>query len=535
MQKNFRYLLLVIPILFLISGLMLKFAQGPYYLNFYDPSYVYLINSLNLAQGFGVGHFDHPGTTVQTIGAVIVKLNYLLNGKENDIVIDVFSRPEEYLGLENTVFAFINFSALLLLGILTYRFSKNLKYALLLQLTPFVSMEIFYGFIIVTPDNFLIPLSLGMIGLLVYYLYHIDPEAKTPYRFIVLASILCGMGMATKLNFLPLILLPFFIIKGLKSKLLFIAYTVAAFFFFLLPALSNFSLFAGWVGKLFLYSGHYGQGEATVVSSSEFFPNLLHIIKKDIFFTATYLTLLVSVILSVFRKHIVTDSSEAPAFSYKKNKLLILTFIAMTFQIFLVAKQYRQHYMIPSFMLSVFSLSLSVPVILSYFRKSLKYSYAIIGGMVIIWGFVYILLSYNEGTMQKNDAYRIDEYIKQNYPDDFIISTFSTANIDAARTFGVYYAGSQADNYKKVLSKIQKQTLFFDMWIDRFYGITTDSDFRKVLAENKDKKVIVQIPHYDIDYFLAELDKVNGTKNSTSRKVYTAENGECVFEVTVGN
>ncbi|MFZ1459862.1 MAG: hypothetical protein WAU38_03605, partial [Ignavibacteria bacterium] len=128
MNNKIKYsLLIVLPVILFITAHILKVVQGPYYLNFYDPSYVYLINSLNLAQlsGYGVGHFDHPGTTVQVLGAVAVKLFYFLTNNNQDIVNDVLSRPESYLFFMNKFFVFLNCTALFFVGYFTLKVTGN--------------------------------------------------------------------------------------------------------------------------------------------------------------------------------------------------------------------------------------------------------------------------------------------------------------------------------------------------------------------------------------------------------------------------
>ena len=79
-------LFLVIPVFTIIYSLSLRYSQGPFYYNSgYDPSYVYLISSLNIAQFKSPQHADHPGTPVQLIGAVILKTVFFISGKSDDL------------------------------------------------------------------------------------------------------------------------------------------------------------------------------------------------------------------------------------------------------------------------------------------------------------------------------------------------------------------------------------------------------------------------------------------------------------------
>ncbi len=45
----------------------------------YDPDYTYMLDALNLARMKNIGHIDHPGTTVQAAGAIVLKSVHFLN------------------------------------------------------------------------------------------------------------------------------------------------------------------------------------------------------------------------------------------------------------------------------------------------------------------------------------------------------------------------------------------------------------------------------------------------------------------------
>ena len=101
MNKISKNLILsIFPILFIFLALNYKASIGEYYLgSYYDPSYSYLINSLNLSQfqGYGVGHFDHPGTPVQSIGAIVINIFHSLQHSNADKINDILDNTEYYL------------------------------------------------------------------------------------------------------------------------------------------------------------------------------------------------------------------------------------------------------------------------------------------------------------------------------------------------------------------------------------------------------------------------------------------------------
>ncbi len=93
MEAKLKYLsLFILPATLFILANLFTSTTTPYFLNEnHDPSYFYLQNSLNLAQlsGYGVGQVEHPGTTLQTLGGIVIKIYFLITGKNQNMVLDV--------------------------------------------------------------------------------------------------------------------------------------------------------------------------------------------------------------------------------------------------------------------------------------------------------------------------------------------------------------------------------------------------------------------------------------------------------------
>lgn len=538
MNKFNRYILfLLVPFLYFLTSFILKSAQGPYYLNFYDPSYVYLISSLNISQGFGVGHFDHPGTTVQLIGSVIIRIFFLFSGKSPDISVDVLSRPEDYLFVMNTVLILINSFALMLLGLLAYKVTENIYLSILLQLSPFTSMEMLYGSIIVSPDNFLITGSLFFICALIYYWFRIEEDKPPPVKFILVFGLICGLGLATKLNFIPLVFIPFFLIKGYKSKIYFWIFTVISFLLFISPILVNIGTFAEWIERLVLNSGKYGKGDSNVVNANLIMPNLKMIFSKDAVFTISCFTLFIAFIISLISYF--RESNPEKKYFSKLNRIMISLLIAMTVQIILVAKHYAQYYLIPSMMLSVIALIVSIYVILSasgIISGSVKpgYWFAVVFVLISVWTAINIFSSYEEAELFRSEALRSEKFIQDNYPDNLLISSFSSANRECALAFSVRYAAKKKSEYEEIISKRNKAQIFYDPWDNSFYKSSDPKNLKNDLLNEKNEKIVLQLYYGSPESFVNKLNELCEVENSAFREVYANQNGERIYEVSIG-
>lgn len=537
MNSKLKYsLLFVLPVILFITAHILKVVQGPYYLNFYDPSYVYLINSLNLAQlsGYGVGHFDHPGTTVQVLGAVAVKLFYFLGNNNQDIVNDVLSRPEAYLFFMNKFFVLLNCTALFFLGYFTLKVTDNFLLAILIQLSPFTSTEIFYGLIIVTPENLLIFCSLFFIASLIYYIFRLKNENPVPIQLILTWGIICGAGLVTKLNFIPVLLIPFFLIRGLKGKFYFLTFTLITFLILFSPALYNISNFLSWIEKLFINNGRYGNGEATIINESTFLSNIKLIFTKDKLYSFAYFLCLVTLITGWYskrRKSGIVISAEL----LKRSRLLLLIFISMNLQILLVAKHYSQYYMIPSFMLVSLILLLSALIYADYFKSitfGIKMNQMITLLIILVSSFsLYkIIYSYYEGEGQRIEAERIVNIVNGEYSDDLVISGFGSANPDCALSFAVQYAAGQRAFYNKILNEKLHSHIFYNPWVNSIYSTTDNNQSKKLISESR--KIILQINSYGtVEKFMRILETSYGKKNITFKKITTNGNAESIYEI----
>ena len=108
----------VLPVIFFLITVWSRQMYGPYWLDInLDPTYGYLLNSLNILNNTPPTHIDHPGTTVQFFGAIIFWFMYL--GSETNVIIDnVLGDPEYHLRAINYVVNFIHAILILTIGLL---------------------------------------------------------------------------------------------------------------------------------------------------------------------------------------------------------------------------------------------------------------------------------------------------------------------------------------------------------------------------------------------------------------------------------
>jgi len=527
---NRQFLLLILPICFVCFSIQLRNIEGPYYDGFADPSYIYLFNSLNLIQGFNIGHVDHPGTPVQEIGAIVIKVFHTLNPQKINIIEDVLYRPETYLIAIDFTFVFLNFLGLLLTGLIIYSVKKNLFVSLLFQTIPFISINILDSFTYVKPENFVFFLVIILISLSIKFAYRENLSFKKSNFYIIGFGMLCGLILAAKISFLCLVLLPLMLIPRIWKKILFSIITFFSFLLFVLPAISNISYFVNWAGSLFIYNERYGKGNPTIINLSSFFTNISKIIVNEKLFFIGFLLIIVVFIWSIFwrKKEDINQSSGS-----RELKLLAAFFLAMCFQLILVAKHYSSRYMYPALILTIPTLFIVISILYKrYFPKiNSNIIYGSILSLILLLSFYNSVKLINKSITVRNETNKLKNYINTNHANSELIFSSDTSNEFVALLLAYYYSGESGQrNYKTYINQRFPDKLIFEIWDNTFHSASDSFDIKNIFKS--DKKIIFQTKNDNLNNnFIESLEKISGVKNIQLSKVFSNDFGESIYEL----
>lgn len=340
------YGLLVVPVLLVLTASLLKQARGPYWMGSnYDPDYAYLLNSLNLAQGHGIGHYDHPGTPAQIIGAIVIRLTYFIKtfnfaGLEENVI----AQPEFYLQTISWVLVTTNALLVFLIGLTSWRLTGNFWQSILLQSAPFFSTIVLNNSLTkVSAEPLLLTATLFFIWLSLFLIKSKDSPNK--HRFGVGYGLIAGLGLATKINFLPLTVAPLFILAGLKTKVIYIMATVLAFIFFTLPIVPIYPAFFSWTYRIYRHAGIHGTGEVSIFNASQFLANLNRL--ADDFQTI----LIILAMVVAFIIYLASSPASRPLLRTRDSRLVIGILAAQLVGVMIVGKHPGNHYLIPAIIL----------------------------------------------------------------------------------------------------------------------------------------------------------------------------------------
>ena len=303
MIKKLKFLLLIIiPLFFLITGL--QFERVKYTS---DPESAYLMNGVNIAMWKTVGHHDHPGTTVQTYNALVLRMTHFFRFSDNDFQTDVLLNSEYYIEVLRKSFIAVNAYVLLILGLVTFLFLGSFLAGLLLQIAPFLSVTLVQElFTKIAPEQFLFTVTAVLTMLLIKFYISRDQCWK---GYPLLFGLIGGFGMATKITFLPILVIPFLLLKGKLNKLIYVVSIIFSFVLFTLPAVPRYPAMFDWVFNIGTHTGIYGAGNTGFIDSAVYFSSLNSIIENN---KSMIAVMLLSVVVLLFTLFVVEKQQLLP-------------------------------------------------------------------------------------------------------------------------------------------------------------------------------------------------------------------------------
>lgn len=343
--------LVVLPLLLVATAIWTRNQGGSNWLWFnLDPDYFYLLDALNILNLTTPGHVFHPGTTVQWLAALILKLAHPWT-TSNAITDLVLVDPEKYLHLISVVFIFLNGLTLWWVGIIGRNVFGSLTAAGLLQLAPFISMVVINHIYHVKPEALLV---FGTLVLATTAVLSLTPGlmARRRLHFAIAFGVVAGFGIATKVTAFPIFLLPLFVLgqgEGFfgwgRAVIIFGLTALVALVLFTLPALQAYDVFFAWMATVSQGPGAYGGGvPKDSMDLVIYIGHVFKLFKRPAFHIVFVLSLVVLVLAA--RRRI-----NSGAFFGAEAWLLVGVMVSQLAHVLLIARQPNAMYMIPSFIL----------------------------------------------------------------------------------------------------------------------------------------------------------------------------------------
>lgn len=482
LTKKSQFTLLLLPLILVATGLFLNHARGPYWLgNNLDPEYVYLLNGLNLAQLKGVGHIDHPGTPVQMMAALTIRIVYALTGPQHvSIEQDVLTRPEVYLEIINRLEIVLNALMILIIGLVAYRLTQRWWWSIWLQFAPFLSPVLLqFGLTRVTPEPMLFFASSAVVLMALLTVFQPERIQRHPGLLWFGWAITIGFGIACKITFLPLLVIPLIALPGLKQRLFYLLSLGPAFVFFTLPIIRMYPQFFSWLSNLIGHTGHYGSGPAGILPVGVYTQNLQTLVMGHPFFSIVLVLALLSIPLFILWPRLRSRGTDAITL-----KLVLGIALAQLLGLLMVAKHAALHYLLPPLNLTGVLLFL----IYAHGRKKAdKVSNPAAGTTLAFIFFLFIGIStillnpwakirqdMQNTTHSQEVAQAIHQQVEKDYEGYAKIYYYRCSAPEFALKFGSDLSRSY---HAALLDQLYPNIYFYDIWTNRFSRFDYNQSF----------------------------------------------------------
>lgn len=468
----------IIPIVFLFYFLWLFSLRSPFYHSYNsDPQYIHVYSALNLAEGvIEIGNLDNPGTPLQVFEAVVMRLSHPFVG-EKSLTEDFLANPELYLKIINHSLLAVTAIVLFFVGFKAWYFSRNIFLALLLQLSPFSTWTIFGSFLLASPETLLIIVSL--LFLIVFFPVIYNNQLK--FKNLIYIALITGLGIATKLTFVPLFFIPFIVFPTWKQKILFAILSFAFFLLFISPALSHLDYLITWVSDLVSKKGKYGSGETGIVDTAKFIANFK---RKLIFEKTLTISLCLSFLIWIFIRFRLKEHKSM------KAKFIIAGVLASFLQLFLSSKDIHLRYLVSGLVLALPITLFSVHRIIEYYVSKTSNRQYLLLALFILFGIfklddLYALKDEIRKSTAKFETFNkiLTEYPKNQY---LHLLGYRSTSQSYALHYGSLHAGNQRDKYWKVLDSLYPETYLYP-WIEReqiYTWCDTLNSFEELYSKN---------------------------------------------------
>jgi hypothetical protein len=431
-------------------------ASGPYWLSGnLDPTYTYLMNSLNVATMHRPYYTDHPGTPVDLVGAVVIRA--INPGSDRaTIASSVLSDPEKYIAAINLVLVIICAVSLFVAGYVAQAVFKGLFPPLLIQASPFVSSTTLYGLRLIWPELLMIPLSVVLVAVVLWML---RPKAPEPsLRYSILLGLIVGFGVAAKVDYVPVALLAVVVLPSWRQRIIFSVTTGLAFTLAIVPILTP-ALLRQMLGFLFntaTHTGMYGSGAPGFIEPHRYLASAVELVKGDALFFTIVLISMAALALK----------SRLPALSGTRYRALLGVTAAQVLQLLMVAKHPSSRFLIPSLALVGLNLALLAEVFGGTLRARYRHAAALAACLIIVvvqaWAIRNLFRGLRDNVQFQSEAYATASRRFASVP---MVSYYVTSSPYYALSVG---SGTSGNLFATTLEQLYPNHFFYNPWTGMF-------------------------------------------------------------------
>jgi len=478
-----KYLYLVLPCFAGLAGWIALQDNLPNFMGQYgyDPSYVYLVNGLNILTGHAPMHVDHPGTPLQCFVGICIILTWagihLIGITFQYPAAAVFENPELFIAVISHALLLLNVGALAFVGQRINRATDSLFLMFAIQSTPFIFTHQLYSAILprmsfLAPEALLIFASNCLIGVLAWEFFHPDRQDKGAKidRAPLLAGAICGFAIAVKITFLPIV----FLLVVLRTRSRIVVSVTAALVTLivcLLPAASQLPRMFSWFGGIISHTGLYASGGAGVFDF-EAMPNHFDLLYESFPFFFVIAIAIAVVILIILYLRLKRSDMQTPSYIVP-----VTLFMVMFLQTVAVLKHYSPHYLLPALPVSMIGLVWLIFWLSSAYKPGIVSRLIQPASLIIL---IYLGVSTTAGVLTElryNKEQAVQRHadisrLIESTPNLLLVGSYQCELKKYAISFALGYSGFVQ---KKAASPYISDFVEYNIWNKKFMVITEKS------------------------------------------------------------
>jgi hypothetical protein len=506
-------LFLVVPAFFLFVTLQLTKVSGPHWLGSnFENSYPYLFNSLLLVKKQTPQMVAHPGITTQAFGAIILRAS--VSGRTDRVVKTVLNNPEKFIKRIQRSMLIFAAVCLWIFPWLTAIYIGSYFSGFLVQVPSLFFITLLRYAIWFGSDLMLVPFCIAGICLCIILNHQRWPDKQQQWT-LVLAGIVCALGIVTKLTFFPLVFIILACCSGLRNRLRVMVSFAAAAGLALIPIYRKLPELCAWVFGIATHTGFYGSGDVGFVRTDTYLPVIGNVLSAEPMVAwIPMLTTLAIVILSASGR---LFGGKTADWTMVWQSLGL--FALQLFSFLLVAKHANHHYFIPIDL----SVALNLVLLWQFSVGGVRPSLLRIFSVILLIGLVGWSLrdaarkawgTYSNLHDWAGEQVALYKRVSTKVPSELRIEYYRSPSPRFAECFGDDFAGRY---FASFLERKYPRALFYNIFNGMFQSFSDSIPRTEVLAR------------HDRLYFFGNHADYTGIPNFNSTELELIDQGGSFF------
>lgn len=428
--------------------LLLRLSENSAWLTAIDPSFAYLVDSINLATFNHPGMCQHPGITLEIITSILLWIAYPFSQSgENGLAPSVLTQPYYYLQFIGHGIYILQTFIIFVTSAIIYHKTRKIFLPITLPLTIFIfpSVIILLGTMALRCEN-LFP-SLEYFLFLAAFMRFQEINEQIESRYLgFFTGITCGLALFLKSTLAPIFLVSYFFWSKWRNGRLGWVVGLLSITLICLLIMGSAKIKESflWSYNLFIHSGIYGHGNSNFIDKAYFLEHFKFIILHNKFYF---------VMLAGITAWLILKRRESRTFTWRITAgYLIASMILLVF----ISKHYNHHYLLPLYLPALF-------IYLSYFfqcSRKLK--------LTVFLVMIYISI------INFNEIWRAPIKHSPDYPpmpsESILIHSYPDQSLPNALSFGNDWS---KHSFTSELQKLYPDFLQYNIWNGGLYNFSS--------------------------------------------------------------